>query len=113
MKSYMNNYIEEIDLIIKNNKEREINEVIEQHLIKINFFMHERHMHFLVTMLFALMTLISFFYTISNFSFGLFLLTILFLILLVPYIFHYYHLENGVQYMYKQYDELLKMKNKK
>lgn len=111
MKSNMNDYIDKIDLIIKNNDNKNIDEIIEHHLIKINFFMHERHMHFLVTMLFALMTLISFFYTISNFSFGLFLLTILFLILLVPYIFYYYHLENGVQYMYKQYDELLQLKN--
>ena len=113
MKYYMREYIDEIDKIIKNGEAKNINDIIDKHLIKIKFFMHERHMHFLVTMLFALMTLITFFYTLSNFSLGLFLLTIMFLVLLVPYIFHYYKLENGVQYMYEQYDSLLQMKNKK
>jgi len=28
------------------------------------------------------------------------------LVLLVPYILHYFVLENGVQYMYGQYDEM-------
>jgi hypothetical protein len=113
MKNYMRDYIDEIDKIIRSGEAKNIDSIIEKHLIKIKFFMHERHMHFLVTMLFALMTLITFFYTMSNFSFGLFLLTIMFLVLLVPYIFHYYKLENGVQYMYDQYDLLLQMKNKK
>jgi len=31
----------------------------------------------------------------------------------VPYIFHYYFLENSVQHMYIQHDELLKIKNKR
>ena len=30
------------------------------------------------------------------------------LVLLIPYIAHYYILENGVQKMYRQYDELIK-----
>ena len=34
--------------------------------------------------------------------------TLLFLVLLVPYIMHYYTLENEVQKMYTQYDEILK-----
>ena len=33
-------------------------------------------------------------------------LLVVLLVLLVPYIMHYYVLENGVQYMYQQYDEL-------
>ena len=33
-------------------------------------------------------------------------LTLLFLVLLVPYIMHYYTLENEVQTMYTQYDEI-------
>jgi hypothetical protein len=30
------------------------------------------------------------------------------LVLLIPYIMHYYLLENGVQKMYRQYDEMLR-----
>jgi len=37
----------------------------------------------------------------------LLVLTLLFLVLLVPYIMHYYTLENEVQKMYNQYDEIL------
>ena len=113
MKSYMKEYIERIDNLIKNEKIDNVDEVIENHLIKIKFFMHERLIHFLVTMLFAIMTLLSFFYTLRNFSFGLFLLTFLFIILLVPYIFHYYFLENSVQHMYDQYDMLVSIKKNK
>ncbi|NLA43621.1 hypothetical protein GX865_05780 [Candidatus Saccharibacteria bacterium] len=31
---------------------------------------------------------------------------VLFLALLIPYIVHYYHLENGVQRLYSLYDEI-------
>lgn len=113
MKNYMKDYIDKIDEMIKNEKIKDIDNVIEQHLIKIRFYMHERLVHLLVTILFALLTIISFLYTIENFSIGLFLLTVLFLVLLVPYIFHYYFLENGVQHMYDQYDLLLSIKNNK
>lgn len=113
MKVYMKDYIEKIDDLIRDGKVKDIDSVIEQHLIKIKFFMHERLVHLLVTMLFAILTIITFLYTIEEFSFGLFLLTVLFLILLVPYIFHYYHLENGVQHMYDQYDLLIGIKNNK
>ena len=57
MKNYMKEYINRMDKII-NNKERVDEELVKEHLIKIKFFMHERLVHFLVTMLFAIMFLI-------------------------------------------------------
>lgn len=42
-----------------------------------------------------------------------FVLAGMFTILLVPYILHYYTLENEVQKMYEQYDEILKFIRKK
>lgn len=111
MKIYMKEYIDKIDEIISNNKKIDkIDELIEEHLIKIRFFMHERIVHFLVTMLFAIMFLITFLYSLNNFSIGIMFLNILLFCLLVPYIFHYYYLENSVQYMYKQYDKLKEKK---
>lgn len=111
MKIYMKEYINKIDEIISNNKKIDkIDELIEEHLIKIRFFMHERIVHFLVTMLFAIMFLITFLYSLNNFSIGIMFLNILLFCLLVPYIFHYYYLENSVQYMYKQYDKLKEKK---
>ncbi len=113
MKYYMKEYIEKIDNIIKNNDNKNIDMIIEEHLIKINFFMHERLVHLLVTILFALMTLITFFYFLNNISLGIGLLLFMFIVLLIPYIYHYYYLENSVQYMYKQYDKLKEMSIKK
>ena len=110
MKDYMKEHISNIDNIIKEKNKKNIDSVISEHLLKIQFFQHERLIHFLVTMLFALMFLITFLYSLSNISLGLLLLDGLFMALLIPYIFHYYYLENSVQYMYKQYDELVKLK---
>ncbi|MEI8200364.1 MAG: hypothetical protein WCG21_09895 [Eubacteriales bacterium] len=72
----------------------------------ILFFQHERLIHLLVTLLFASLTFLSFsVFLITNYLpvaviFGIFL------IMLVPYVFHYYHLENGVQKLYDLYDQL-------
>ena len=39
-------------------------------------------------------------------------LTIALLVLLIPYVMHYYLLENSVQKMYVQYDEMMNKKHK-
>ncbi|MBR4671783.1 MAG: hypothetical protein IKO78_01110 [Bacilli bacterium] len=106
MRDYMKEYIEKIDKIIDEKKINNKEELLSEHLVKIQFFQHERLIHFLVTMLFAIMFLMTFLYSLNNFNIGLIILNILLLCLLVPYIFHYYYLENSVQYMYKQYDML-------
>ena len=49
MKKYLYNYIDEIDKKIED-KETNINDLIESHLIKIKFFQHERLIHLLVTL---------------------------------------------------------------
>lgn len=73
-------------------------------LTKISFFQHERLIHLLVTLSFALFFIFSLvsFLLIKNFL--LLILAILLLILLIPYIFHYYTLENGVQQLYRYYE---------
>ena len=107
----MKEHISKIDKFIYENDKKNIKEVIEDHLIKIQFYQHERLVHFLVTMLFAILFLMTFLYSLEHISLGLVILDIMFLALLVPYIFHYYNLENSVQYMYKQYDKLKRIKN--
>ncbi len=109
----MKEQIDKIDKIIGDNNKKNIDKVIEDHLIKIQFYQHERLVHFLVTMLFAIMFLITFLYSLENPSLGIIMLVIMFFALLVPYIFHYYNLENSVQYMYKQYDKLKEIENNK
>jgi hypothetical protein len=109
----MKEQIDKIDKIIGDNNKKNIDKVIEDHLIKIQFYQHERLVHFLVTMLFAIMFLITFLYSLENPSLGIIMLVIMFFALLVPYILHYYNLENSVKYMYKQYDKLKEIENNK
>ena len=45
---------------------------------------------------------------VEGLSWGLLALFMLLLVLLIPYIMHYFLLENSVQKMYTQYDEILK-----
>ena len=87
---------------------KEYERLLVRHLEQISFFSHERLIHLLVTLMFAGLTFAVFFFCLSGISLGLLLLLGALLILLVPYIIHYYLLENGVQKMYRQYDELVK-----
>lgn len=77
-------------------------------LIQIGFFQHERLIHLIVTVTFALLTVAALFVSFFYQTFGLYLLILLFLVLLIPYIRHYYLLENGVQRLYEYYDKLVK-----
>lgn len=77
--------------------------------VHIGFFQHERLVHELVMILFALLSVggILFFVVVPGFA--VFALDLLFFALLVPYIKHYYGLENGVQRLYDLYEELEKI----
>ncbi len=83
---------------------------MEKHLVQIEFFMHERLIHLIVTVTFAVLAIITILYTMVFPSIPMFGLVLLFFVLLIPYIKHYYLLENSVQKMYEQYDEMLKRK---
>lgn len=111
MKKSILDYVKEVELLLKRKKIDNISDVISNHLIKISFYQHERLIHLIVTVLFAILSIISFLYTIIFPSIGLMILTFMFIILLVPYIMHYYCLENNVQKLYVQYDCLIDMKN--
>lgn len=75
-------------------------------LVQIGFFQHERLIHLIVTVLFALMTILVFLLTVTNFSLWAGVLLLLLLVLLIPYIKHYWLLENGTQKLYQYYDKL-------
>lgn len=102
IKQYMN-YVNQL---LESDEERDWEEEMQKHLVQIAFFAHERFIHLVVTVLFALMTTMVFLYTFSNFSIPLLLLMILLMGLLIPYIKHYFLLENSVQDMYEQYDKM-------
>ena len=67
---------------------------------------HERHMHLIVMALFALMLFITIGILACTQNITYAILMGLLLVLLIPYVFHYYFLENGVQKLYRQYNEM-------
>lgn len=75
-------------------------------LIQIGFFQHERLVHLIVTVVFALLTLLSMIAGFVSGSVSFVILTALFVVLLIPYVRHYYILENGVQTIYAYYDRM-------
>lgn len=83
-----------------------------QHLVQIGFFQHERLVHLIVTVTFALLEVIAMCALLFVAQTGgpgvvsLFALVVVLLVLLIPYIRHYYILENETQKMYRQYDVL-------
>lgn len=81
-------------------------------LIQIGFFAHERLVHLIVTVTFAMLTIVAVVGFLISEQTELIALIVLLLVLLVPYIRHYYILENGVQKLYTFYDELQKIVNK-
>ncbi len=83
----------------------------KEHLTQIGFFQHERLIHLIVTVIFALMEMLSLIMTIMSDELFPIILTILILVLLLPYIRHYYILENEVQKMYAQYDRISQLQN--
>lgn len=112
MKIYLEEYISYIDDILKNNKRVNYKKLKSDHLIKISFFQHERLIHLLVTLFYALFIILFIFLSIKFWMFTV--ISIALLIFLIFYVIHYFRLENGVQYLYKQYDEIVdRSKNSK
>ncbi len=110
MKKRIISYRQLVDSLLDENSDKtDWESVLEEHLIQIGFFQHERLIHLIVTVTFAIMTLMSIVASIMLMEIPLFVLALLFLVLLIPYIFHYYILENETQKMYDQYDKIWKI----
>ncbi len=80
-------------------------------VIQISFFQHERLIHLIVTITFAILTMMGIVTSCFVQQLPVLILTILFIVLLIPYIRHYYILENGVQELYTRSDYLFKILN--
>lgn len=104
LKDYLK-YMEQLKIEELSSGERA--EMAQELLIQIGFFQHERLVHLIVTITFAILTMMTVLASLALVQPGLFVLTLLLLVLLVPYIRHYYILENGVQKLYTYYDKLI------
>lgn len=100
MKQYLKEYIKEVDELLKNDAVNQ--SFIDRHLVKISFFQHERLIHLIVTVFYALFVI--FFLFLSSVNFLYIIPTFILIIFLIFYVLHYFFLENSVQYLYKQYD---------
>lgn len=83
-----------------------VRDKLQEHLVQVGFFQHERLIHLIVTVTFALLEMLAIVLSVISDSLFTLLLPIVILILLIPYIRHYYILENEVQKMYVQYDRM-------
>ena len=105
MAKYIVSYLNYVD----SNMDKADDDFISNHLIKIGFFQHERIIHLIVTVVAVILNLFAFFLgcVFSN----IFVLVFGYMVMCftIPYIYHYFLLENCVQKMYRQYDY---MKNK-
>lgn len=107
MKKYFSEYIAAV-LAALENSETDFSALKRELSVKIGFMQHERLIHLLVTILFALLLFLCLIaYFVSEIT-GFFAISGLMLALLIPYIAHYYFLENGVQRLYKIYDDVCK-----
>ena len=75
-------------------------EFLSQMLIQIGFFQHERLIHLIVTVVISILA------SLLIQEWAVLLLCLMFFVLLIPYIRHYYILENGVQKLYEYYDQI-------
>ena len=113
MKNRILSYRNRIDSLLTHPEQvSDLNAVIEEHLLQISFFQHERLVHLIVTVTVAILTLMSAGIFIVTSYLPVIMLFVLFMVLLVPYIMHYYTLENEVQKMYAQYDRMLEIQRK-
>ena len=88
MKKRITEYLAYIDALLEK-EDVDWEHEKEKHLVQIAFFAHERQVH-LIVMALSIVALV----------FAL-------LVLLIPYVMHYYLLENSVQKMYEQYDRMM------
>lgn len=108
MKKRIINYRKRIDSLIADAPEgTDWEAVLREHLTQVSFFSHERLIHLIVTVTFALMTMIGLAVCCIVDCMPVFAIVVLLLTLLIPYVGHYYTLENEVQKMYGQYDRIL------
>ena len=115
MTKYVKAYLELINDFLKNRASSASGEETENMLkeleMKILYFQHERLIHLIVTVLFAILEVMMICLDMTYPTIRSVLLSVMFLVLLIPYIFHYYFLENSVQELYRIRDELISLKS--
>lgn len=109
MTEYLKAYMKTVSQRLENCSEKsELDGIFAEHKDKIAFMQHERIVHFLVTMMFAIILVIFISVLLFTENIAILALVTIILVMLGFYIKHYYFLENTVQKMYVIYDDILK-----
>ena len=104
MRKYIKDFISDLETKIEKKYKFTEKEILLIHQ-KIQDFQHERLIHLLVTLFYAIFAL--FFLALAN-QHTIFIIPFLAMIIfLLFYIRHYFFLENAVQYIYKLYDKII------
>jgi hypothetical protein len=106
MEKRLKNYLKYISELGEALTDEERAKIKAEMLVQIGFFQRERLIHLLVTITFAILLMMAVLVSLFVQTPALYILILLLLVLLIPYIKHYFVLENGVQRLYKYYDEL-------
>ena len=111
MERRLKNYIAYMEKLVHSALSDEEREKIRREMLtNIGFFQHERLIHLMVTLAFAMLLAFAIWGCVVISSIPFYIFFGLVLVLLAPYIRHYYILENGVQKLYKLYDILMEEK---
>ena len=105
MKKYFSEYIASV-IAALDKEDTDFQKLKDEMLTKIAFMQHERLIHLLVTILFAVLMFLCLIGFFVSENIGILAAAVLMLVLLIPYIAHYYFLENGVQKLYSLYDRV-------
>lgn len=98
---FLETWTKEIELILKGGDRKvDWKRVLEDHRETTKLLQHERLIHLLVTLAVAMMFLMTTMFSLFHQSMILLTIDFLLLVLLLPYIWHYFRLENGVQKLY-------------
>lgn len=106
MEKRLKRYLEYYRGLAEGESVKDVEMCLQEMLIQIQFFQHERLIHLIVTVLFAILAVISILASLMIQQLAVLLLCFMFFVLLIPYIRHYYILENGVQKLYEYYDKI-------
>jgi len=102
-------YILSLQTVLESGEEiKDIGSLKAELFTEISFWQHERLIHLLVTILFAILTMSVFMVLLFCQELSVLILLAALMSLMIPYIRHYYILENGVQTLYTFYEELTK-----
>ena len=104
MKKQIKEYIEEVEKKIEN---KEITKEYKNDMLNyISFYQHERLIHLIVPVFVGICAVLFFLAMMCFEQIILIAIFIILLLLFIPYIFHYYFLENSIQKLYLLYKDI-------